>query len=214
VIDEARALLWTSEVDGSQHVNGFRLLRRAITKLWDSMRKLGCLFLLLDTTSTVTNFVPSANVDPSYRGGSLRPDAEKRRLLPPFFNLPVLDEVDGADCIPVFNAELDMRVFLRGRPLWQSYFARLLAAPVESTENMSQHAATLFKTVVGVAKVKLLGGASDVSAFDDLHVPARYHPLRVSAACLAVCGNLVQCIEPFPTSAVSSQMLSSHMVSA
>ena len=205
VIDEARALLKSTSDDGlGRTLSLFRLLRRAMTKLFEPMLALGCWFLLLDTTSTVSNFVPPADMDPSYRGDTIAAESEIRRLFPPFFNLPVLDQVDVGHLASI-SADLELRVFLRGRPLWQSYFIN------ENMTTTTESVAFMLRKVIDVAKVKLLGGASDVLTFGAL---LGRHPLLVSAGCLAVCGNLVQCIEPLPSSAVSSQMLSSNMVRA
>jgi hypothetical protein len=211
VFDEARALLSRMCNDGpGRTISVLRLLRRAMTALFDPMLECGCWFLLLDTTSTVSNFVPPAMADPSYRGGLNQADSGLRRLLPPFYNLPVLVRVPEAAQLASISDDLDMCVFLRGRPLWQSYFINenMLSRDRNNTASVS----AMMRKVLKVAKVKLLGGADDVTTFGHLLSSSRSQPIEVSAACLSVCGNLVQCIDPFSTSAVSSQMLSSHMV--
>ena len=213
VIDEARALLSTICNKDTEKRSAFRLLRQALKLLHAPLRRIGCLILLLDTISNVSNFVPALRFDPSFRGTEPSKkipfgQAESRHLFPPFFNFPVLRRAPVPDLKQIHPA-LYWDHFLRGRPLWHSYFvtnASLTTLAAVKDELLR---------VLQIAQSKLMGGDANHITYSQLLGSLsqnRDQSLVSSAACLAVCGSLVQCIEPFPSSAVATQMLSGHMV--
>jgi hypothetical protein len=179
------------------------------------LRQLGCLILLLDTISNVSNFVPAVHFDTSYRGNVdskylNSAQTEPLRLFPPFFNFPVLRLASVPNLMQIHPA-LYWDHFLRGRPLWHSYFVQ-----IPSLTTSAWAAKEELLRVLKVAQSKLMGGDANILTYSQLLASLAQksnQALMSSAACLSVCGSLVQCIEPFPSSAVASQMLSGHMVS-
>jgi hypothetical protein len=125
VFDEARALLaippQTVALNQQANKNSpsppnepyFIYLRRAISSRRELLKKLGIMFVFIDTTSKVANFSPP--ISKSSGSGRL----QKNQLLPPFHNV--------ANCANLYwlkfsTAEMppmdDFNVFLFGRPLW------------------------------------------------------------------------------------------------
>lgn len=214
VIDEARGLLSTTCDKDSEKRSAFRLLCQALRLLHAPLRQLGCLILLLDTISNVSNFVPAVRFDASYRGNVASKylnsaQSEPRRLFPPFFNFPVLRLASVPGLMQIHHA-LYWDHFLRGRPLWHSYFVENPSLKTSAGAVKDQ-----LLRVLKVAQTKLMGGDANNSTYGELLASLTQESnqaLVSSAACLSVCGSLVQCIEPFPSSAVASQMLSGHMV--
>ena len=102
VLDEALLLL---NVFSSTGVSLFRLLRRALR----NRQVAPYIFLvLIDTASTLSNFVPSQSVDPSAR------DCGKL-LFDPFFRLTTWDVMKP------FTYLTALDFFQLGRPLWATY---------------------------------------------------------------------------------------------
>lgn len=106
--DEARSLLETNSTGRSD----FRLLRRALAAV---SRKIGfrIFAILADTKSSIANFTPSADVDPS-----LRLDPEGRNIFHPYILISTHDALKSA----LAGFQDDWSFVRCGRPLWSSLF--------------------------------------------------------------------------------------------
>src|SRR5690606_28574025 len=76
VVDEARCLL----TDGDKELNPFRRLRRALKSLTCK----NCVFIFVDTLSSITNFCPASIWDPSAR------PIDSPKLLQPFYDFNMI----------------------------------------------------------------------------------------------------------------------------
>jgi hypothetical protein len=153
VLDEARALLKDDNED--ERVSLFRLCRRAIREINLAIKKDTRIFVvLLDTSSRVSNFTPSARADASQKNSAVNPG----KLHAPFIHVTNKDLYFFELKEKLVGDEIFKKInfFKLGRPIWL----------IDLNESAERDESSKVEAAFTLAKKKLLGGIA-VAEFVD-----------------------------------------------
>lgn len=141
-IDEARNLLKNRDQYGTPYM--FRAFRRAMTAVCQDNKAPGltdrCFALMLDTTSKVTNFMPTAEHDPSQRWNPQDPNPHASKLFYPIYGIVTFDSLaDNRSEYRGLNDTLDSvcSMLKLGRPLWASTLENMRNAYFPASEMLT-----------------------------------------------------------------------------